>query len=228
MENEEQIVGDIQPLKSEDIKVLASNSLFAQNRAVTAADYKALIFSMPSGLGGIKRAVAYKDASSLKNNINLFLLSEDEQGKLSLPTASLKNNVRFWLTKYKLLNDSVDIFDAKIVNVKIDFIAVAESGYDRASVLARLKRQLAKYLRDNQNDIGEPIYVTRLINAANEVDGVADIVRMDVARKTGANYSSTVYNVDSNYSSDGRKIFIPKNVIWEVKFPLQDINGEVR
>ena len=83
VENEEQIVGDIQPLKSEDIKVLASNSLFAQNRAVTAADYKALIFSMPSGLGGIKRAVAYKDASSLKNNINLFLLSEDEQGKLS-------------------------------------------------------------------------------------------------------------------------------------------------
>jgi len=141
---------------------------------------------------------------------------------------ALKTTVRFWLTKYKLLNDSVDIFDAKIVNVKIDFIAVAESGYDRASVLARLKRQLAKYLRDNQNDIGEPIYVTRLINAANEVDGVADIVRMDVARKTGANYSSTVYNVDSNYSSDGRKIFIPKNVIWEVKFPLQDINGEVR
>jgi hypothetical protein len=226
--NEEQIVGDIQPLRSEDIKVLASNSLFAQNRAVTAADYKALIFSMPSGLGGIKRAVAYKDTASLKNNINLFLLSEDEQGKLSLPTASLKNNVRFWLTKYKLLNDSVDIFDAKIVNVKIDFIAVAEPGYDRASVLARVKRQLAKYLRDNQNDIGEPIYVTRLINAANEVDGVADIIRMDLTRKTGANYSSTIYNLNSNYSSDGRKIFIPKNVIWEVKFPLQDINGEVR
>ena len=226
--NEEQIVGDLRPLDSEDIKVLAVNSLFAQNRAVTAADYKALIFSMPSGLGGIKRAVAYKDASSLKNNINLFLLSEDEQGKLALPTVSLKNNVKFWLSKYKLLNDSIDIFDAKIINIKIDFIAVTESGYDSASVLSRIKRQLAKYLKDNQNDIGEPIYVTRLINAANEVEGVADIVRMNIARKTGTNYSSTIYNINSNYSSDGRKIFIPKNVIWEVKYPLQDINGEVR
>ena len=46
--NEEPITGDLSPLTTSDIKVLASNSLFAQNRAVTTADYKALLSAMPS------------------------------------------------------------------------------------------------------------------------------------------------------------------------------------
>jgi len=226
--NEEPVTGDLSPLTTSDIKVLASNSLFAQNRAVTAADYKAIMSTMPSGLGGVKRVVAYKDSASLKNNINLYLLSEDDSGKLSTPTDSLFNNTKAWLARYKLMNDSIDIFSAKIVNVKIDFVAVAEEGYDKASVLARIKRDVAKYLRQNPNEIGEPVYVTKITNAINEVEGVADVIRLFLKRKTGADYSSTVYNLNANYSSDGRKIFIPKNVIWEVKFPNQDINGEVR
>ena len=183
---------------------------------------------MPSGLGGIKRVTAYKDSASLKNNINLYLLSEDDSWKLSTPTDSLFNNTKAWLARYKLINDSIEIFSAKIVNVKIDFVAVAEEGYDKASVLARIKRDVAKYLRQNPNEIGEPIHVTKITNAINEVEGVADVIRLVLKRKTGGDYSSTVYNLNANYSSDGRKIFIPKNVIWEVKFPNQDINGEVR
>ena len=73
--NEEPITGDLSPLTTSDIKVLASNSLFAQNRAVTTADYKALLSAMPSGLGGVKRVAAYKDSASLKNNINLLFES---------------------------------------------------------------------------------------------------------------------------------------------------------
>lgn len=226
--NEEPIIGDLSPLTTSDIKVLASNSLFAQNRAVTAADYKALMSLMPAGLGGIKRVVAYKDSTSLKNNINLFILSEDSEGKLATPTDSLMLNTKSWLTRYKLINDSIDIFPAKILNIKIDFVAVAEDGYDKAAVLARAERKLRDYLRQNPNDIGEPIYITKLTNVLNEAEGVADVIRMYVQRKTGTNYSSTVYNLNANYSSDGRKIFIPKNVIWEVKFPFEDINGEMR
>jgi hypothetical protein len=32
-----------------------------------------------------------------------------------------------------------------------------------------------------------------MINAINEVEGVADVIRLDVNRKTGTNYSSTVF-----------------------------------
>ena len=138
------------------------------------------------------------------------------------------NNTKAWLARYKLINDSVDIFSAKIVNVKVDFVAVAEEGYDKASVLARVKRDLTRYLRQNPNEIGESVQVTKLANVINETEGIADVIKLFLERKTGADYSSTVYSLNTNYSSDGRKIFIPKNVIWEVKFPNQDINGEVR
>ena len=70
--------------------------------------------------------------------------------------------------------------------------------------------------------------IQKLINVVNEATGINDVIELNVNLKTGVSYSNLNYDLLGNYSSDGRKIFIPKNVIWEVKFPNQDINGEVR
>jgi len=226
--NESPINGDLTPMSAADIKVLAANSLFAQNRAVTANDYKTLCYSMPASFGGVKRVAVYKDVASLKNNINIFVLAEDQNNKFTTPTTSLRNNLKTWLARHKLLSDSIDIFDAKIINTKIDFTAISEDGADKTATLARAERSLRKYLTENPNNIGEPLYITRLINAVNEADGVADVISLNVSSKTGTKYSSVAFDLNANISADGRKVYIPKNVIWEVKFPFQDINGEMR
>jgi len=226
--NEEPITGDISPLTSDEIKVLAANTFFAQDRAVTANDYKNLCYLMPSSFGGIKRAAVYKDHRSLKNNINIYILAEDRNLNLTTGTASLKENLKTWLATHKPINESIDILDAKIVNIKIDFVAVAEEGYDKSAVLTRAERTIRKYLSENPNDIGDPIYITKLTNVVNEANGVADVISMNVDLKRGLKYSRSSFNLAGNISADGRKIFIPKNVIWEVKFPFKDINGEMR
>jgi hypothetical protein len=228
LENEEPIAGDMAVLNADEIRVLAMNSRFAQNRAVTAEDYRSLVYNMPEKFGGIKKCVAYKDSRSLKNNINIYTLTENQNGKLIAPPSALKNNLKTWLNRHKILSDSIDIFDGKVINLKIDFIAVAEDGQDKTAVYARAKNAIINYLRLNPNNIGDSFFVTKITNVINETRGVADVVRITARRKTGDNYSSTFFNTLANTSADGRKVFIPKNAIWEIRFPSSDINGEVR
>ena len=45
--------------------------------------------------------------------------------------------------------------------------------------------------------------------------------------ETGINYSSVFFDVKSNLSDDERYLIIPKNAVYEVKFPNLDINGVV-
>ena len=126
------------------------------------------------------------------------------------------------------MSDSVDIFDAKILNIAIFFKAIAEAGADKAIVMSAAKKALRDYFRLNPNSIGEAILIQKLINVVNEATGINDVIELNVNLKTGVSYSNLNYDLLGNYSSDGRKIFIPKNVIWEVKLPFADINGEIR
>ena len=228
VENEEQIVGDTSRMTADEIKILASNSFFTQNRAVTAKDYENIAYNMPSNFGSVKRVVAYKNENSVASNIKLYVLAEDQSGNLTTATSTLKRNLKNWISNVKLVSDSIDIFDAKILNIAIDFKAVAEAGYDRVLAMSNSKKALRDYFRLNPNSIGEAILPQKLINVVNEAAGINDVIELNVNLKTGTNYSNLNYDMLANHSSDGRKIFIPKNVIWEVKFPFQDINGEVR
>ena len=228
VENEEQIVGDISRMTVDEIKILASNSFFSQNRAVTAKDYENIAYNMPSNFGSIKRVVAHQGGFNADANIDLYVLAEDRDGNLTTATSTLKQNLKNWISNSKIMSDSVDIFDAKILNIAISFKAVAEAGTDKAIAMSAAKKALRDYFRLNPNSIGEAILVQKLINVVNEATGINDVIELNVNLKTGVNYSNLNYDLLGNYSSDGRKIFIPKNVIWEVKFPFADINGEVR
>ena len=51
---------------------------------------------------------------------------------------------------------------------------------------------------------------------------------VNVTTKNGADYSSTTLDVESNLSADGRALEMPRNAIYEIKYPNMDIKGTVR
>ena len=63
------------------------------------------------------------------------------------------------------------------------------------------------------------------------VDGVLDVtdVRIDNLSgvTSGRQYSNVEFDAERYTSADGRYIEIPRNVIYEVKFPTFDINGAI-
>jgi hypothetical protein len=225
--NEEPIVGSVRRPTVEEIRMQALNILPAQNRAVTSTDYEALSYAMPSYYGAIKRCRVVRDQDSLKRNLNLYVASEDTNGKLIQSNSALKGNLKVWLNRYRMVNDTVDILDAKIVNIGIEFEVISSEEINRYEVLDSAVRALRQRFSQTMF-IGERFYITDVYTELNKVRGVADTSKVRVVNKSGNSYSSSALSIKQFTSLDGRYVSVPDNVILEIKFPKIDIKGTVR
>lgn len=224
--NENAIVGSVTVPEVNELKQRVFGVFGAQNRAVTINDYKAAVYAMDPRFGAIKRVNIVPDPDSFKRNLNMYVISEDEDGTLAEANLVLKENLRQWLLKKKMINDTIDIFDAKIVNVGIDFTAVGELEANKFEIRERAVQALRRQFR-KKLDIGEPFFITNIYRTLQDVDGIVDITRVNVYRKFGGSYSSTRFDIDAALSADGRFINVPQNVIMEIKFPTTDIAGGI-
>ena len=225
--NEEPFVGSNSRPTREDIRREAMSAFSSQNRAVTSQDYEALTYMMPSKFGQVKRARVVRDQDSLKRNLNIYLVSENSFGKLIQSNNALKENLKIHLNRYRMINDTVDILDAKIVNIAIDFEVVSSEEVNKYEVLDSCIRSLRKRFA-NPMFIGERFYITDVYTELNKVRGVVDTSRVSLVSKTGGNYSSSSLNIEQYMSLDGRYLSVPDNVILEIKFPRIDIKGTVK
>ena len=128
--NEEPIVGDITFPSGDEVKRRIFDTFTSQNRAVTAQDYQALIYMMPAKFGSIKRCSIMQDPDAFRRNLNIYVVSEDSSGNLTKTNETIKGNVRNWINQYRMINDTIDFVDVRIVNIGIDFTVVAESEND--------------------------------------------------------------------------------------------------
>jgi len=225
--NEEPIVGSVREPNVEEIRMQAMNLFPSQNRAVTSTDYEAIAYAMPSYYGSIKRCRVVRDQDSLKRNLNFYIISEDVRGKLIQSNSALKENLKIWLNKYRMINDTVDVLDAKIVNIGITFEVIANEEVNRYEVLDNAIRALRNKFSRTMF-IGERFYLTDVYTELNKVRGVADTAKVKIINKTSGNYSSSAFNINQFTSLDGRYISVPDNVILEIKHPDIDIKGTVR
>lgn len=224
--NDEPITGDVSLPSSEEIKRRTIDFFATQNRAVTQLDYEALIYAMPERFGSVKRCKVVRDQDSLRRNLNLYIISEDSRGKLLATNTTIKENVKIWLNRNKMISDTIDILDAKIVNIGIDFNVVVDEESNKFQVLADCN-QAVRNLFSVMPYIGEPLYLTDIYSALNKVNGVVDTKFVKISRKISGDYSTVMFDIDQATSVDGRYISVPQNVILELKYPDTDIKGAI-
>jgi len=224
--NEGPISGDSQIPSADELRIRSKDFFATQNRAVTAQDYESFIYSMPGKYGAIKRCRVMTDNDSLRRNLNIYLISEDESRNLSTANSTIKNNVKTWLSQHKMINDTIDLLDALIVNLAVHFKVVAEQNFNKYDVLEKCVTIL-KEEYSNKQMIGQPFEISRTMKLLNKVDGVVDVESIDVVIKKGGDYASTFFPIEAMKSADGRYIMAPKNVVFEIKFPDSDIRGTV-
>ncbi len=171
-----------------------------------------------------------RDNDSLKRNLNLYVVSEDFRGSLVKTNDILKRNVKTWIQKNKMINDTIDILDAKMINLGIEFVAVGAMEKSKFDVLESAKQALITRFR-RIPDIGEPFFITDVYKELRNVDGVVDVTDVKISVKAssdgGRNYSATSVDIGKLMSPDGRYIEMPRNVVYEVKYPNFDIKGVI-
>ena len=225
--NETPIVGNVTNPTPTEVKQRIYDTFPTQNRAVTQRDYENLVYRMPSKFGSIKRCSVQKDPDSQKRNLNIYVVSEDPQAKLTQSNNTIKNNIKTWLNHYRMINDTVDILDTFIINIGINFVIKAETNANKFDVLNNCVNALATEF-STPMFIGESFSYSKIYNILNNVPGVNDTVKVQVVNKNSANYSNVFFSIQDNVSPDGDSLITPNNAILELKFPEVDIKGKLR
>ena len=225
--NEEPIVGDVSLPGTDELKQRINDTFSSQNRAVTKQDYMSMIYRMPPTFGKIKRCNIVQDNDSFKRNMNLYVISEDVTGKFTQTNSIIKQNLKSWINQYKMINDTIDIMDAKIINYGVNFTVVGPIGTNKHDVLRAcldaLKQELFLKL-----EIGEGLWISRIYQLLNSLALVVDVTDVRLVAKTGGIYSDVPFSIDENISPDGRYLHIPEDHILELKFANTDIAGTVK
>tara|TARA_R110000824_G_scaffold109740_6_gene257575 strand:+ start:2944 stop:4749 length:1806 start_codon:yes stop_codon:yes gene_type:complete len=226
--NEDQLIGSISQPTAQELRVRIGDNFAAQKRAVTKKDYSALSYAMPAKFGAVKRLAIYQDQDSFKRNMNMYVISEDSSGNLIQSSNTIKQNLSTWMRKHKMVGDTIDILDAKILNFGIEFTAVATSDANKTAVLDAVVAQIRNNVTASKFEIGEPFYLSDLYRTINLVDGVLDTIDVRLLTRVGGAYSDVDLELDSLIDHDGRVLTPPDNVILELKSPFKDIVGIIK
>jgi hypothetical protein len=158
----------------------------------------------------------------------LYVLSEDSEGDLSIANTTLKTNLKNWLNSYRMMNDTLDIMDGKIINYGVNFEVIVDATANKYEVLSDCVDKIKDSVINIKKNFGDPIYITDFYKALNSIPGVVDTTTVEIESKSGGVYSSSYHNMDSNLSDDGRYIKIPANAVAELLFPDENIQGVIR
>ena len=224
--NPSPVNGDITAPTTEEIKRRAASTFAMQGRAVTLQDYISATYAMPANFGSVKRAAAYRDNDDFRRNMNLFVIGEDMNGKLQQCSMAVKENLKTWLNSVRMVNDSLDIFDATIINLGIEFTALCPQDVNKNAVFNEAKEEIFRRINEVKPEIGEPFSLSEVFKILKDVEEILDVSDIRITSKSSSSHSDFMYNVDGNMSPEGRMVNIPKNCIWEIKFK-NDITGTI-
>ena len=225
--NELPIITSDFSVTSEEIKVRTKNYFATQNRAVTKKDYEAIAYNMPNKFGSIKRVNIVNNPFATNKELSLYVISQNSNGLLENTNNATKQNLKSWLEQYSSINDILKIYDAIVINFGIEFEVVTDNRYDTTGVLSNAVDRVKK-IYSNTLYIGEPIYVNDIYNILSKTEGVIDVKEVKIINKSsnnGVGYGSLPFIMKDVKSSDGTYYKAPKNVIFELRYPNDDITG---
>jgi hypothetical protein len=225
--NEEPVMGNVRLPSSDEIKRRALDTFATQNRAVTKQDYLSMVYAMPPQFGSIKRCNIIRDDNSFKRNLNMYVVSENNRGNFLETNDTIKNNLKYWINQNKMINDTIDILNAKIVNLGVSFTAIGDYSANKFVLLEEGSAAIARAFA-TAKDVGESFYITDVYSALKSVDGILDVVDVQILPKVGGSYSTYTFDLEARTTADGRIIQAPENVVFEIRYPKRDIRGTIR
>jgi hypothetical protein len=240
----------------------------AQQRAVTKEDYIVRVYSLPPKYGNIAKAFMVQDdqlnetvgiekqnslitaqdvGKSVKSisaripnplAMNLYTLGYNVNKNLAPLNQTVKQNLKTYLSQYRLATDAINIKDAYIINISVNFAILTKLGFNKNDVLLRCISTVKEFFDIDRWQIGQPIILTDIAYELSLIDGVASVVAptennpdklpivVENKYKIQDGYSGNFYDIQSGMIES---ILYPAldPSIFEVKFPNSDIKGRV-
>lgn len=218
----------------EEIRQNTLSSFQNQLRTVTSDDYMLRALSIPGIYGTVSKAYAEPtkagtdSLTGTPSSVTLYVLSYDNNKKLTAASNALKQNLRTYLSQYRVLNDSVTIKDAFVVNIGVEFQIIVYPNYNSNQVLTNCITQLVDFFNVDNWQINEPIILRDLYILLDKVEGVQTVKNISINNLTSSNGVYSNYAYDTAGATVNNVVYPSIDpMIFEVKYPTTDIKGKV-
>jgi hypothetical protein len=217
----------------EEIRNLVRYNFSSQNRAVTIKDYQTRIALMPGEFGVPFRCGVFEE----QNKIKIYTLSLDANGKLSnQSTTTLQKNIATYLSDYRMINDYIEISNAKIINLGFEIDLVIDKQFPQGQIASEAINNVKSYFDVSKWNLGEDVYLGNLVETINNIAGVLNVVEIRVYNKVGGSNYSTSQISQPYIDEETRqidllgeyKLFGEPNAMFEIKRPDYDIKIRVK
>ena len=137
-----------------------------------------------------------------------------------------------------MVTDAVNIKDAYVINIAVNFAILTKTGFNKNDVLLRCVTAVQDFFDIDRLQIGQPIVLSDIAYELSLVDGVASIVPpvdnnpnklpivVENKYKLNEGYSGNYYDIE-NGMIDGILYPALDPSIFEIKYPNSDIKGKV-
>ena len=218
----------------EEIRQNSIAQFSSQMRTVTQDDYLIRSLSLPSQYGSIAKVYATpKLASDISkkeqiSSVDLYCLAYNNQRQLVTPSLALKNNLKTYLSQYRMINDTVDIKNGYIVNIGVDFDIIVLPNYNSNEVILSCIAAFRQFFNINNWQMNQPIILRDLYSTLDQVSGVQTVKNITISNKAGVASGYSAFGYDINGATiDGVVYPSIDPSIFEVKYPNTDIKGRV-
>ena len=222
----------------EELRENSRRAFAEQGRAVTLQDYSFRALTLPSQFGSIAKAYVTQDQLVSRNSatdniidsnplaLSMYVLAFDGNKKVVNATSNLKENLKTYISQYKMITDAISIKDAFVVNIGINFDIMIRPNYNGRDVLLNCTNELKDFFDIAKWSINQPINLSLIYTLLDRVKGVQTVENIEVVNKQGGIYSKYAYDVKG---ATKRNVVYPSYdpMIFEVKYPNSDIKGRI-
>ena len=170
--------------------------------------------------------------------MNMYTLGYDNNRNLAPMSQIVKQNLSTYLSQFRLVTDAVNIKDAYVINIGVNFSILTKTGFNKNDVLLQCVAAVQDFFNTDRIQIGQPIVISDIAYELSLIDGVASVVKpvennpndlpivIENKYKTTEGYSGNFYDIASGII-DGVLYPALDPSIFEVKYPDSDIKGKV-
>ena len=226
----------------EDIRQRTIAAFPTQLRNVTKEDHIIRALSLPPKFGSVSKAYITQEFSLREIDepdnfvddnplsLSLYVLSYDANKRLTQSSPAVKENLKTYMSQYKILSDAINIKNAFYINISINFDIVVLPAYNSREVLNECLSALRSYFDIDKWQINQPIILSEVYNvlSCGNVKGVQSVLNVNVVNKYGVANGYSQYGYDIKGATKNGVIYPSLDPsIFEVRFPNTDIYGRV-
>jgi hypothetical protein len=219
---------------NDEIRFNSLSTFATQLRSVTQDDYLIRALSLPSQYGSI--AKAYIEPEKIANLLpgetpavlDLYILAFDNNKNLKTASTALKTNLSTYLSQYRVINDSIKIKDAFVINIGVEFDLIVLPNFNNNEVIYNCIQSLKDYFMIDKWQVNEPIMLKDLYILLDKVAGVQTVKKVSIINKAGTNLGYSQYAYDISGATQNNVVYPSLDpMIFEIKYPNTDIVGRV-